>query len=327
MASFFAVQKPASPPPPPEQPFTPEQIAWFHAHSLIACDKTIGNSRSEEINREGLPWRKVKERADLQLKVYTSPASDSPLIIHRAICLFENIEPEHLLSFTQHIDYRLTWDRNTKSLKEIPISDEPVLKNGQTYQRRCLMLRVSSKQVGPISSRDFVDVNMMMTQEDGSIVSAGAGLQPDQTGGHFPVQSDAVRGLNHFWGLHLEKCGVDGKDCKLTYLLHCDLKGWFRPMVINHVAGGFYVSFFQDLKAAMKTAQGLKIMADIRVFHDELHQRLMSTAATINVEKMKTESTAEAVAAALPSTTEVETRETESTMTTARSTTKQPPIP
>ena len=137
--------------------------------------------------------------------------------------------------------------------------------------------------------------------------------------------------------LHLEKYGVDGKDCKLTYLLHCDLKGWFRLMVINHVAGGFYVSFFQDLKAAMKTAEGLKIMANIRLSHEELHQRLLSSSATTKVENLKTESTTEATTAPLPSTstetsatteletTEVETTEIESSLETPITTKEQQP--
>ena len=294
------------------EPFTPEKIAWFHAHALAACGKTKGNSQQEEVNREGFPWRQVKERTDLNLKIYTSTASDSPLIIHRAVCIFEDSLPEDLLSFTQNIEYRLTWDRSTKSLKEVPISDETELKNGRTYERRCLMLRVATKRVGPISSRDFIDVNMIMTQDDGSIVSAGAGLLPEQTCGHFPVQSDAVRGLNHFWGLHLEKHGIDGKDCKLTYCLHTDLKGWFRPMVINHVAGLFFSTFFQDLKAAMKNGQGPKLMASIRLTHEERHQRLVSLAAVADtkIEKSKTGSATTETAAKTTTTTATATTTT-----------------
>ena len=330
MASF--IQKPVD-------PFTPDQVAWFHAHSLVACEKTVGNSQKEEVNREGYPWRKIKERPDLNLKVYTSEAKGTPLIIHRAICIFNDIVPEQLLSFTQNIDYRLTWDRNTKSLKEVPISDETELKHGRTYERRCLMLRSATKQVGPISSRDFIDVNMIMTQDDGSIVSAGAGLLPEQTCGHFPVQSDAVRGFNHFWGLHLEKHGVHGKDCKLTYLLHCDLKGWFRPMVINHVAGGFYISFFQDLKAALKNGQGPKIMENIRLSHEERHQRLISLAADMKKAKTQTASSTTtattSVTTVLTKTTtsititETETTETESAVATATTTATiaQQPVP
>ena len=120
-------------------------------------------------------------------------------------------------------------------------------------------------------------------------MSGGVGLKQDQTGAHFPVNPTFVRGINFPSGWFFEP---HGKDCRVSYVIHADLKGWFTPLIVvrlfvfypprrgvtfyrshpgapiyllthsihlrpraqNNAIGGSFVAFFTDLKNALRAA-------------------------------------------------------------------------
>ena len=231
--------------------FSNDATAWLISLAEEACKKTVLHTQSADVNGDGKRWNKTQDRLDLQLTIYSSEAigAGSKLLRHKGVCIFNDIAPEALSAFILNNPHRLTWDRNIANLQTIPIADQGFVRDGRTFQRRCFMLRSCTKQVGPISGRDYIDSIMVMTLEDGSILSCGAGLLPEQTFRKFPVTSALVRGYNHPSGWHFERCGTGGKDCKVSYVIHTDLKGWFTPLVINNAIGGSYVAFFQVLRA------------------------------------------------------------------------------
>ena len=250
MASF------AAPPPSPPAPstFSAELEAWLVAQAEAACIATAHNSRSPTTNVDGKPWRIVQQKADLKLEIFQSEAVGTPLLRHKAVCVVDGITPNDLLTFILNNEHRLTWDRNIANLTVVPVADLSFDRDGRHFQRRCYILRSATKKVGPITGRDFVDTNMILEFDDGSIASGGVGLQQDQIGTYFPVTPTFVRGINYPSGWFFERCGVDGRDCKVSYIIHCDLKGWFTPLVINNAIGGSFVSFFADLKSALRAA-------------------------------------------------------------------------
>lgn len=218
--------------------------------------KTLKHTQSTSVNGDGKPWKQYSSNADLQLTIYSSEAVGigANLLRHMGVCIFPSISPHALLEFIQDSSHRLTWDRNVSSLEAVPVLEASTSRDDGrvVHHRRCFVGRSVTKKVGPIASRDFVDCNMVLTLEDGeACVAAGVGLTPEESFGVFPVTQSSVRGMNQESGWHFTKCGVGGVDCKVSYVIHTDLKGWFPAVVINNVIGGSYVSFFQDLKGAL----------------------------------------------------------------------------
>ena len=256
-----------------EVSFSPEAVSLFVAKGTEACMRTLEHTRSTELNGDGKPWVFCQERADLALRIYQSEAAEggegSNLLRHLGVCTVSNISPSVLLEFMMNIPHRLTWDRNLAGMEVVPVLDETISLPSSpssvvVRHRRCYISRSLTKRIGPISARDFVDSSMVLSldgwdgeldggakSESSSILACGAGLSPSETFGLFPVTDVAVRGNNQPSGWHLHRCGTDGRDCKVYFVIHTDLKGWFAPMIINKVIGGSFVTFFQDLKTAL----------------------------------------------------------------------------
>jgi hypothetical protein len=83
-------------------------------------------------------------------------------------------------------------------------------------------------------------------------------------GGMYPPSKAFVRGYNHVGsGWYFERVpaadaadGVEGT--RVAYIIMSDLKGWFPALVINNAIGGAYVTFFEDLQAALEARTGWK---------------------------------------------------------------------
>jgi hypothetical protein len=91
-----------------------------------------------------------------------------------------------------------------------------------------------------------------MELDDGSRVSGGGGI--NNIG--FPSKiGNFVRGFNHSGGGWYFQSIDNGTKTKVYYVIQCDLKGWFPPIVINSVLGGSYVDFFTDLKKALEASE------------------------------------------------------------------------
>lgn len=141
---------------------------------------------------------------------------------------------------------RLTWDSNIADL-EVRVLRE----SGP----RVALLRSSTKAVGPISGRDFLDVTGIADLGNGCWVNAGSGIDvAAATELGYPVRPSFVRGFNSpGCGWYFEAVPATGADgsstthCRVHYVIHCDLKGWLPHAVVNNALTGSFVSFFTDL--------------------------------------------------------------------------------
>ena len=234
--------------------FTETQRTLLVSLAEGGCETCLANGRSgEEKNADGKAWKLGFENSSLQLRVFSSESKNSKLHLHKAICIFPDISPDDLCDFIHNIKHRLTWDRNVVGLTAITVDDQSYTKgDGKRQHKWFHMLRSTTKNVGPISGREFIDACLLMHLDNGSIVCASTGLTPEQIFDKFPISKDRIRGINERGsGWLFEKCGVSGNDCKLTYTIQCDLKGWFTPMLINAAIGGSFTAFFEDLRAAL----------------------------------------------------------------------------
>ena len=234
--------------------FTDSQRSLLISLAESGCATCIANGRSgEDKNADGKTWKLAFENPSLQLRVFSSESVGSKLHLHKAVCIIPNISPDDLCDFISNLKHRLTWDRNLVTLTAITIDDQSyTTADGRRQHKWFHMLRSCTKSIGPISGREFIDSCLVMHLDNGSIVCASTGLTPEQSFDKFPMTKDRIRGINERGsGWLFEKYGASGNDCKLTYTIQCDLKGWFTPMLINNAIGGSYTAFFEDLRAAL----------------------------------------------------------------------------
>lgn len=155
--------------------------------------------------------------------------------------------PSDVQSFISRDQHRLTWDRNVKELTSITVSENIEEK------KKVIILRSSTNRVGPITSRDFIDITLITAiGSDGSLASAGKGIENSPK---FPICDNYVRGFNNAgcgWLFEILPQEDRSVHTKISYVIETDLKGWFLPVVVNNAIGGSYVTFFEDLKKAMQ---------------------------------------------------------------------------
>ena len=206
----------------------------------------IENALNDDTNTDGNPWIKLFENKDLDLNVYNSVTKGCPIKKFKAIC-FVDYPPKYVQEFISNNEHRLTWDRNVCNLTALTVLQE--------VKKKVIILRSATNKVGPIAGRDFIDTTAIIEFDDGSLASGGAGIE----GIGFPNQiGQFVRGFNHSGGGWYFQPVDNGTKTKVTYIIQCDLKGWFPAVVINQVLGGSYVDFFADLKKALKTHSNSK---------------------------------------------------------------------
>lgn len=225
-----------------ESVLTPEHRASILAKAYASVDLLLRNTSEGDVNGDGNKWRLEIDRQDLRLTVFNSEAKGSPIRRFKAVCLLPDISPDELMSFICDSHHRLTWDRNIRNLTLLQLANNE--------QGKVSVLRSATKQVGPISGRDFVDATIILKRPDGSIVNCGSGLEAAECCGLFPPTGDFVRGFNQAGtGWHVEPLESGGS--RVNYVIQTDLKGWFTAFVINQAIGGSYISFFEDLQKAL----------------------------------------------------------------------------
>ena len=219
--------------------FTQEEIDKICKSAEDGVELLIKNAINDETNTDGNPWIKLFENKDLDLKVYNSETIGCPIKKFKAICNI-NYPPKHVQEFISNNEQRLIWDRNVCNLTALTVLQED--------RKKVILLRSATNKVGPIAGRDFIDTTAIIEYDDGSRVSGGAGIEgigfPDRIG-------QFVRGFNQSGGGWYFQPIDNGNKTKVTYIIQCDLKGWFPALVINQVLGGSFVDFFSDLKKAL----------------------------------------------------------------------------
>lgn len=204
----------------------------------------IANTKSLEVNSEGNPWKVEYERPDLNLRVFYSSVKGSSFRRFKAVCTIP-YDVSTIRNFLADDQSRLTWDRNIQDISRI------IVKEDADKREKIFVLRCATKQVGPISGRDFVDACAELVLEDGSVVNGGGGIPLEVS--KFPATRGFVRGYNHPGsGWHFEPDPEGSGGTRISYVIHCDLKGWFLPLIINNAIGGSYATFFEDLQGALK---------------------------------------------------------------------------
>jgi hypothetical protein len=71
----------------------------------------------------------------------------------------------------------------------------------------------------------------------------------------YPLDNSYVRGFNNPGSGWFFKSHEGGTV--MTYIIHCDLKGWFLPFIINKAIAGTFATFFVGLRKALED-DGLK---------------------------------------------------------------------
>lgn len=231
---------------------SPDGDATAAAHVAAAhagIDRLIVNAALDAATTaEGAPWVLSTRREDLHLTVYHAAVPGSPTYRFKAVCLMP-FHPAVTAQFLSDGVGRLRWDPAVSRLDCIPVADTP--------RGRVHLLHSQTKAVGPISSRDFVDVVAVVRTPSGGYANGGGSV----TDPRLPEQRGVVRGWNSGGGGWTfepveEAGGADaGPRCRVTYVIHSDLKGWLPALIINSAITGNYVTFFSGALAAMREAR------------------------------------------------------------------------
>lgn len=228
----------------------------------------LANTRADA-NAEGKPWTLGREDAALGLKVYYSEVPGSGLLRFKGVCeLAGAFSPQFVQTAISDNAARLRWDRNMQALDTVVLrgagasAAAPALASGaggaDAGVRRVVMLRSATKQVGPVSAREFVDVTAICDDgfagvPAGSVASGGAGVVD---AARFPEQPAFVRGWNSPGCGWLFERRADG-GTRVHYVIQSDLKGWFMAVVINNVLTGSFFTFFDDVNKRLAELQAL----------------------------------------------------------------------
>jgi len=212
------------------------------AHAGI--DRLIVNAASGATNTaEGSPWVLSTRRDDLHLTVYHATVPGSQFYRFKAVCRMP-FHPAVTAQFLSDGAGRLRWDPNVSRLDTLPVADTP--------RGRVHLLHSQTKAVGPIASRDFVDVVAVVRTPSGGYANGGGSV----TDARLPEQRGVVRGWNSGGGgWTFEPVEADAGLCTVTYVIHSDLKGWLPSLIINNAIVGNYVTFFSGALVAMREAR------------------------------------------------------------------------
>ena len=139
------------------------------------------------------------------------------------------------------------------TLEALPIVDNTPTNPSTTptQYHRYMLKHVMNKGQGPVTARDFVDLTLLKTLDNGAVIHVERGLLPHETYGHFPETPAAVRGLKFPSCMLMQRHGDDGRDCLVTLCYHLDIKGWFSTSLVNSIIGNSFVGFFTDLNNAL----------------------------------------------------------------------------
>lgn len=227
------------------------------------ADILRSNFTEDNTNQHGKPWALNYTKPELDLEVYSSAEAGSSLTRFMAKCRFKNASCFKLIQVLNDVERRMTWDTNLSRIQSHHLYDwevEGAKDKDSTPNNLLHIFLVESRAVGPISARDFVDINYLSHQlnEDGEVISVTA------VGGHtseltqiitrdyadiFPEKPGFVRGVSSSGSGWFAV--QQGEDVLFHYVIHSDLKGYFPAWLANNTVGGTYVTFFQGLKDSL----------------------------------------------------------------------------
>lgn len=81
-----------------------------------------------------------------------------------------------------------------------------------------------SKNYGPVSGRDFLDVSQTSALPDGSFVKAWHSLDASACTAQFPPVAGYVRGFQHLGGWHFAP-NATRTGTTVTFIVHTDMRG------------------------------------------------------------------------------------------------------
>ena len=164
--------------------------------SDVHVQALVNNTKDSSRNCDGNYWALNFSKDELKLKVYSSVAANVKLLRFKAVCILP-YDVKTIVDFVEDNINRMTWDRNVCDIKTHDVYSSDDASN------RVKLLRVATKQVGPISGRDFVDVISIRKIENGKYVNAGASISAKEiafTEKCFPEGKAFVRGWNFSGG-------------------------------------------------------------------------------------------------------------------------------
>jgi len=251
-----------------------------HEELLLLCEANaknlVANCNVSSKNAHGEAWVSTpgNNRPDLQLTVYSCKEPNSSLKRWLGVCLFPATDCVELMNYFNDLQKRLTWDKNCSHLEAHHLYTWPVIdpSAAPTAEKKTLgvhnslkFLRCTTSAVGPISARDFVDINYLRHDVDRSgkvyaVLSCG-GVTPELENAHktkystiYPVVPGVVRGTTSGgcgWYIKQDRDAGTGEytdACTVSYVIHSDIKGWLPSMLINSAIGGTFAEFFEAVK-------------------------------------------------------------------------------
>lgn len=212
----------------------------------------LRNASPAPLTSDGTPWAPASTHAATPhhgaLTIHKAAVPGSSLARFRAVCTLPHA-PAAVARFVGACGPRLAWDRNVAGLDTVVLAAE----GGPPQRAAVVLLRSSTKPVGPVSAREFVDVVRTAAVGRGVYVNGGAGVA-DVDDPRFPPRPGFLRGYNSpgsGWVFE-PAAGAGGRAAtRVSYLIHSDLRGWLPSLVVNAALTGAFEAFFADLGAAM----------------------------------------------------------------------------
>jgi len=256
-----------------------------HEELLFLCEANatnlIANCNPLSKNAQGEAWVPApgNDRPDLQLRVFSSREPNSSLKRWLGVCKFPGTDCVELMRHFNDLQKRLTWDKNCTNLQTHDLYSWPVIDpsaSADAAQRTLPLentlkfLRCTTAAHGPISARDFVDVNYLRHDVDlrgkcyavvscGGVTSELANFHESKHPDVYPVVSGVVRGITSGgcgWYIEQDRDPRTGEytdACAVSYVIHSDIKGWLPTVLINSTVGGTFADFFQAVKQSRLT--------------------------------------------------------------------------
>jgi hypothetical protein len=167
-------------------------------------------------------WVLEFEKPELNLRVYSLKDSNKSIKKFKATTFVNNISPNDFINYIEDFGKRVIYDKTLKSLKKYPIE--------RNNNREVFILKTEINRVGPIASREFIDLSLIKNLDDGNAIFCGSTLELNKV---FPYKQNVVRGVNHEGsGWFIQKNSLNN-ETQITLFVETDLNGWFHPIITN----------------------------------------------------------------------------------------------
>lgn len=208
--------------------------------SLIEKAKSYELSFLNNFKNE-TPWVNEFKNHEINLCVYSLKVPNKTIKKFKATSFVKNVSPKQFIDYIEDVNKRIIYDKNLKSIKKFFLEKND---NCDTF-----ILQTETNQVGPVSSREFIDLSIKKNLENGNIIFCGSGLD---TNNIFPFKQNIVRGINYgVSGWFIEK-NTSQDGVHLTLISETDLKGWFHPVVSNNAICYGLIGIFTGIHEEFK---------------------------------------------------------------------------